>query len=200
MVNSLYPYSNGDLLKNPQKYQMTPFMDKNFLNDYQNSRISYLEKISNFEKMDLEKIISNIAQKRVQKKKINGYNSETSIILLDVLATLINDENDNFTIIDKFIKKFETKKLIFSKYDDNLQPISNEYSEIRNYILLAAICVFKFKNSKNLKYLNTLLKLNDTICSQINSIDNSIDASLFDIVITYELNFITTLIQKKVLD
>jgi hypothetical protein len=200
MVNSLYPYSNGDLLKNPQKYQMTPFMDKNFLNDYQNSRISSLEKISNFEKMDLEKIISNIDQKRVQKKKINGYNSETSIILLDVLATLINDENDNFTIIDKFIKKFETKKLIFSKYDDNLQPISNEYSEIRNYILLAAICVFKFKNSKNLKYLNTLLKLNDTICSQINSIDNSIDASLFDIVITYELNFITTLIQKKVLD
>ena len=85
MVNSLYPYSNGDLLKNPQKYQMTPFMDKNFLNDYQNSRISYLEKISNFEKMDLEKIISNIDQKRVQKKKINGYNSETSIILLDVL-------------------------------------------------------------------------------------------------------------------
>ena len=200
MVNSLYPYSNGDLLKNPQKYQMTPFMDKNFLNDYQNSRISSLEKISNFEKMDLEKIISNIDQKRVQKKKINGYNSETSIILLDVLATLINDENDNFTIIDKFIKKFETKKLIFSKYDDNLQPISNEYSEIRNYILLAAICVLKFKNSKNLKYLNTLLKLNDTICSQINSIDNSIDASLFDIVITYELNFITTLIQKKVLD
>ena len=90
--------------------------------------------------------------------------------------------------------------MIFSKYDDNLQPISNEYSEIRNYILLAAICVLKFKNSKNLKYLNTLLKLNDTICSQINSIDNSIDASLFDIVITYELNFITTLIQKKVLD
>ena len=197
MVNSLYPYSNGDLLKNPQKYQMTPFMDKNFLNDYQNSRISSLEKISNFEKMDLEKIISNIDQKRVQKKKINGYNSETSIILLDVLATLINDENDNFTIIDKFIKKFETKKLIFSKYDDNLQPISNEYSEIRNYLLLATICVFKFKNSKNLKYLNTLLKLNDTICSQINSIDNSIDASLCNIVITNEQNFIADLIQKK---
>ena len=87
--------------------------------------------------------------------------------------------------------------MIFSKYDDNLQPISNEYSEIRNYLLLATICVFKFKNSKNLKYLNTLLKLNDTICSQINSIDNSIDASLCNIVITNEQNFIADLIQKK---
>ena len=52
--------------------------------------------------------------------------------------------------------------------------------------------------SRNLALcVNTLLKLNDVICSQITSIDNSIDASLFNIVISYELNFITTLIQKK---
>ena len=197
MVNSSYTYSDGNLLKNPQKYQMTPFLDKNFLDDYQRTRINYLEKISKFEKIELEKIIHNINQKDMQDDRSSKFNSVTSIMLFDVLTALINDENNNFDIIDKFIKKFETKKLIFSKYDDNLQPISNEYSEIRNYLLLATICVFKFKNSKNLKYLNTLLKLNDTICSQINSIDNSIDASLCNIVITNEQNFITDLIQKK---
>ena len=197
MVNSSYTYSDGNLLKNPQKYQMTPFLDKNFLDDYQRTRINYLEKISKFEKIELEKIIHNINQKDMQDDRSSKFNSVTSIMLFDVLTALINDENNNFDIIDKFIKKFETKKLIFSKYDDNLQPISNEYSEIRNYLLLATICVFKFKNSKNLKYLNTLLKLNDTICSQINSIDNSIDASLCNIVITNEQNFIADLIQKK---
>ena len=197
MVNSSYTYSDGNLLKNPQKYQMTPFLDKNFLDDYQRTRINYLEKISKFEKIELKKIIHNINQKDMQEDRNGKFNSVTSIMLFDVLTALINDENNNFDIIDKFIKKFETKKLIFSKYDDNLQPISNEYSEIRNYLLLATICVFKFKNSKNLKYLNTLLKLNDTICSQINSIDNSIDASLCNIVITNEQNFITDLIQKK---
>ena len=197
MVNSSYTYSDGNLLKNPQKYQMTPFLDKNFLDDYQRTRINYLGKISKFEKIELEKIIHNINQKDMQDDRSNKFNSVTSIMLFDVLTALINDENNNFDIIDKFIKKFETKKLIFSKYDDNLQPISNECSEIRNYLLLATICVFKFKNSKNLKYLNTLLKINDTICSQINSIDNSIDASLCNIVITNEQNFITDLIQKK---
>tara|TARA_Y100000782_G_scaffold111458_1_gene139608 strand:+ start:165 stop:761 length:597 start_codon:yes stop_codon:yes gene_type:complete len=197
MVNSSYTYSDGNLLKNPQKYQMTPFLDKNFLDDYQRTRINYLEKISKFEKIELKKIIHNINQKDMQEDRNSKFNSVTSIMLFDVLTALINDENNNFDIIDKFIKKFETKKLIFSKYDDNLQPISNEYSEIRNYLLLATICVFKFKNSKNLKYLNTLLKINDTICSQINSIDNSIDASLCNIVITNEQNFITDLIQKK---
>tara|TARA_Y100001949_G_scaffold111840_1_gene94652 strand:- start:804 stop:1400 length:597 start_codon:yes stop_codon:yes gene_type:complete len=197
MVNSSYTYSDGNLLKNPQKYQMTPFLDKNFLDDYQRTRINYLEKISKFEKIELKKIIHNINQKDMQEDRNSKFNSVTSIMLFDVLTALINDENNNFDIIDKFIKKFETKKLIFSKYDDNLQPISNEYSEIRNYLLLATICVFKFKNSKNLKYLNTLLKLNDTICSQINSIDNSIDASLCNIVITNEQNFIADLIQKK---
>ncbi len=198
MTSSQYTYSNGDLLKNPQKYHMTPFLDKKFHNDYLNSRNSHLEKISNFEKMNIKKIIQTINHKHLQKKKSTEYNSETSIILLNALTNLINDENDDFTIlVDKFIKKFETKKLIFSKYDNNFQPISNEYSELRNYLLLATICAFQFKNSKNLKYLNTLLKLNDTICSQITSINNPIDASLFNIVISHELNFITTLIQKK---
>jgi len=198
MTSSQYAYSNGDLLKNPQKYHMTPFLDKKFLNDYLNSRNSHLEKISNFEKMNIKKIIQTINHKHLQKKKSTEYNSETSIILLNALTNLINDENDDFTIlVDKFIKKFETKKLIFSKYDNNFQPISNEYSELRNYLLLATICAFQFKNSTNLKYLNTLLKLNDTICSQITSINNLIDASLFNIVISHELNFITTLIQKK---
>jgi len=198
MTSSQYTYSNGDLLKNPQKYHMTPFLDKKFLNDYLNSRNSHLEKISNFEKMDIKKIIHIINNKHIQKKNSTEYNFDTSIILLDALTNLINDENDDFIIlVDKFIKKFETKKLIFSKYDNNFQPISNEYSELRNYLLLATICAFQFKNSTNLKYLNTLLKLNDVICSQITSIDNSIDASLFNIVISYELNFITTLIQKK---
>ena len=197
MVNSSYTYSDGNLLKNPQKYQMTPFLDKNFLNDYQRTRINYLEKISKFEKIELKKIIHNINQKDMQEDRNGKFNSVTSIMLFDVLTALINDENNNFDIIDKFIKKFETKKLIFSKYDNNFQPISNEYSELRNYLLLATICAFQFKNSTNLKYLNTLLKLNDIICSQITSIDNSIDASLFNIVISHELNFITTLIQKK---
>ena len=197
MVNSSYTYSDGNLLKNPQKYQMTPFLDKNFLNDYQRTRINYLEKISKFEKIELKKIIHNINQKDMQEDRNSKFNSVTSIMLFDVLTALINDENNNFDIIDKFIKKFETKKLIFSKYDNNFQPISNEYSELRNYLLLATICAFQFKNSTNLKYLNTLLKLNDIICSQITSIDNSIDASLFNIVISHELNFITTLIQKK---
>ena len=198
MTSSQYAYSNGDLLKNPQKYHMTPFLDKKFLNDYLNSRNSHLEKISNFEKMNIKKIIHIINNKHIQKKNSTEYNFDTSIILLDALTNLINNENDDFIIlVDKFIKKFETKKLIFSKYDDNLQPISNECSVIRIYLLLATICVFKFKNSKNLKYLNTLLKINDTICSQINSIDNSIDASLCNIVITNEQNFITDLIQKK---
>ena len=197
MVNSSYTYSDGNLLKNPQKYQMTPFLDKNFLDDYQRTRINYLEKISKFEKIELEKIIHNINQKDMQDDRSSKFNSVTSIMLFDVLTALINDENNNFDIIDKFIKKFETKKLIFSKYDNNFQPISNEYSELRNYLLLATICAFQFKNSTNLKYLNTLLKLNDIICSQITSIDNSIDASLFNIVISHELNFITTLIQKK---
>ena len=110
MVNSSYTYSDGNLLKNPQKYQMTPFLDKNFLDDYQRTRINYLEKISKFEKIELEKIIHNINQKDMQDDRSSKFNSVTSIMLFDVLTALIKDENNNFDIIDKFIIKFDTKK------------------------------------------------------------------------------------------
>ena len=45
----------------------------------------------------------------MQDDRSSKFNSVTSIMLFDVLTALINDENNNFDIIDKFIKKFETK-------------------------------------------------------------------------------------------
>jgi hypothetical protein len=94
------------------------------------------------------------------------------------------------------LKKFEIKKKIFAEYDYKLKENSTDFKILRNYILFAAICIQKFQDNNNLKFLNVLLKLNDIICSQIDSITDVNDLSLVYYVINLELEYVRDLIRK----
>ncbi len=85
-----------------------------------------------------------------------------------IIIELINNPKNIqvIPIIDKFLKKFEIRKKIFLHYDDEFNKVGDEFKEIQNYILLSVISILKFKKTENLKFLNTALKLNDTICSE----------------------------------
>ena len=99
-------------------------------------------------------------------------------------------------MIMTLLKKFEIKKRIFSEYDYELKENSTNFKILRNYILFAAICVKKFQDNNNLKFSNTVLKLNDIICSQIDSITDVNDLSLVYYVINLELEYVRDLIRK----
>ena len=107
------------------------------------------------------------------------------------------DDIDITKIVNDFIKKFEIKKRIFSYYNKEIQEASNDYKTLSNYILLASICVLKYKKTKNLKYINVLLKLNDTICSQINIISENNTSFLCFFALKSELDYISDLIKKN---
>jgi len=94
-------------------------------------------------------------------------------------------------------KRFEIKKRIFSFYNQEIKEASNDYKIIDNYILLASICVLEYKKTKNLKYINVLLKLNDTICSQINIISENNTSFLCFFALKSELDYILDLIKKN---
>ena len=53
----------------------------------------------------------------------------------------------------------------------------------------------EYKKTKNLKYLNVLLKLNDTICSQITLIPENITGFLCLFALKSELDYILDLIK-----
>ena len=112
-------------------------------------------------------------------------------------------EQQETRIIMALLKKFEIKKKIFteydydfSKYDSKLKENSTDFKILRNYILFAAICIQKFQDNNNLKFLNVLLKLNDIICSQIDSISDEHDLSLVYHVINLELEYVSDLNRK----
>ena len=65
------------------------------------------------------------------------------------------------------------------------------------FIYLSLFLYKKFLVNNDLKFLNSLLKLNDIICSKINTISDPTDLLLIYYAINFELEYIKELIKKK---
>ncbi|SVA36790.1 uncharacterized protein METZ01_LOCUS89644 [marine metagenome] len=194
-----YSYTNTDLLEFPQKYQMTPFEGREFLSSYEKTRQKILDKIKNNQTVNSLSHTLKLLQKQFlidikSDQKIFVTSNQLSSILLRLQHQKETQQETKF--IMALLKKFEIKKRIFSEYDHELKENSTDFKILTNYILLAAICAKKFQDNSNPKFLNTLLKLNDTICSQIDSINDVNNLSLIYYIINLELEYIRDLIRK----
>lgn len=194
-----YSYTNADLLEFPQKYQMTPFEGREFLSSYEKNRQKILDKIKNNQTVNSLSHTLELLQKQFlidikSDQKIFVTSNQLSSILLRLQHQKETQQETKF--IMALLKKFEIKKRIFSEYDHELKENSTDFKILTNYILLAAICAKKFQDNSNPKFLNTLLKLNDTICSQIDSINDVNNLSLIYYIINLELEYIRDLIRK----
>jgi len=194
-----YSYTNTDLLEFPQKYQMTPFEGREFLSSYEKTRQRILDKIKNNQTVNSLSYTLKLLQKQFlidikSDQKIFVTSNQLSSILLRLQHQKETQQETKF--IMALLKKFEIKKRIFSEYDHELKENSTDFKILTNYILLAAICAKKFQDNSNPKFLNTLLKLNDTICSQIDSINDVNNLSLIYYIINLELEYIRDLIRK----
>jgi hypothetical protein len=194
-----YNYANTDLLEFPQKYQMTPFEGREFLSSYEKNRQKILDKIKNNQTVNSLSHTLELLQKQFlidikSDQKIFVTSNQLSSILLRLQHQKETQQETKF--IMALLKKFEIKKRIFSEYDHELKENSTDFKILTNYILLAAICAKKFQDNSNPKFLNTLLKLNDTICSQIDSINDVNNLSLIYYIINLELEYIRDLIRK----
>ena len=194
-----YSYTNADLLEFPQKYQMTPFEGREFLSSYEKNRQKILDKIKNNQTVNSLSHTLILLQKQFlidikSDQKIFVTSNQLSSILLRLQHQKETQQETKF--IMALLKKFEIKKRIFSEYDHELKENSTDFKILTNYILLAAICAKKFQDNSNPKFLNALLKLNDTICSQIDSINDVNNLSLIYYIINLELEYIRDLIRK----
>ena len=102
------------------------------------------------------------------------------------------------TNIDVFLKKYEIKKKLMSKYDTNFFEKNQDYKNLRNYLLLGLLCVIRYEETRNLKFLNTILKINDMLITQ--KIYNDADLCIFKHNLEYEIKFVKELCELKGLE
>lgn len=189
-----YSYCNKDLLKYPEKYQMSIYGGIEFLDAYSNSRHNALERLNvnsgSFERF----VIENFAANETPSDSIHT-DEFLSLTLIEKINKNINKQNES--ILEVFLKKFEVKKKIFTEYDKQCKEKTDDYLNLGNYILLSANFIATYKQTANLKYLNTCLKLNDLVVSNLPRVHDERLRKLFSIVLRMELECINNLCLKK---
>lgn len=192
-----YQYDNGDLLKNPQKYQKTEFKGNEFLIAYKKSRQQCIDKIENrkYKKNRYQSMGNNDIELILHDKKI--YLEKLLNELLN-LKTNDNEKNSkNNIIIDTFLKKFEIRKRLFLSYNSNLEEDEDRYDNLRNYLFLSNLGLIRYHETNNLKFLNTVLKINDSLCSQIEKLEDEDDKLLLRYLLENELIAVNEICIKK---
>ena len=196
-----YEYSMQNLLETPQKYEMTPFQGSKFLELYKESRKFSMQLIK--DKIDTITLDQVTTQMQLNFQHpleiISSSKFSTQKLFESIFLILLRDGDDVGVtkIVNNFVKKFEIKKRIFSHYNQEIKEASDNYKILANYILLASICALKYKKIRNLKYLNVLLKLNDTICSQISVISENVSGFLCFFALKSELDYISDLLKNN---
>lgn len=93
------------------------------------------------------------------------------VATLDLLHALIavqltTPKNRSIKVwLDRLVQRFEVTKKLYELYPAGFRKGAGENTSIRLYWLFAlALCLF-YVRTQGLKYLNTLLKINDLLCS-----------------------------------
>lgn len=151
----MYKYVTEDNLEQPQTYMYTEYYGREFLRNYRMSR-------ENFLSVQLEGSLEDFWQMALE---IDGWLAVKLKTALEAVGSgnLMVEAKDELEFL---VKVFELRKRLYSEYPHGYKP--NETSDYRRYdyyILLGNLLCQAYKMTDNLKYLNTLLKLDDTLLS-----------------------------------
>jgi len=93
----------------------------------------------------------------------------TKSLLLDLWQAFLHSAREPMDILTSWIlllvKKYETQKRLYVAYSAALKPASERYDQLENYALLASLLMYLHRVERNMKYLNSALKLNDLLSS-----------------------------------
>jgi hypothetical protein len=189
----LYNITNQNLLDNPEKYQRFPFLGIEFISDYIKNRISIIETKKNI----IQKQILNYSDIVIPKNESSKKNIITNKKLYEVYNKILN-ENEFEIDLNKFIKKFEITRKIYEEYSEDMKIGIGNFHKLNNYAILSLCNLLAYEKKRNLKYLNTALKLNDVICSTINLLEkDEISNELIEFILKKEIEYVKKLAIEK---
>lgn len=91
----------------------------------------------------------------------------TEILLISLIYSQLNNENSELTKkwIDRLVQRFEVTKKLYERYPSGFRKGAGSLNLVSLYWLMALSLTLFYSKTKSLKYINTLLKLSDLLCS-----------------------------------
>ena len=200
MVSRIKQYPYKATFEKPITYQYSKFLGFGLIKVYESSRTTSLKSLMlRMSNDEIRKPIPNFLRKFKSNKfasnSLNQLIGKNCIDKQDLLLLLFSQyvykhkKSSNATIyrlLTKLIKRFEVSRNICQTNKDNLSC----------HILLASNLAVFYQHSGNIKFLNTLLKLNDILCSIPNKLTKDYAALLYFSINT-ELEEIRRIFNKK---
>lgn len=169
-----YIYSKGDLIKNPNTYFYADFKGIDFLHAWLQSREQVLSSIDVQEKLSHDDFFE-ITDAKNFRTLTHKYNETNLIYTKDLLLSILSElEKSSFDMsdnelaywLDLLVKKFEVTKKIHESYGDSFKAVDKSKNrDFYLYILLSGVFCSAYIKTRHLKFLNVLLKVNDSLCS-----------------------------------
>lgn len=196
-----YTYILGNNLEKPLKYSYAAYQGKDFIHSWYWSRKRVLSMIEDPpEEFALR--ITPEAQEENEDTKIF-----TQTAFQNILHALLANRPLSETVrqqLDGFVKTFEVRKRLYPVYLPRFKPEDETaYHNIALYTTFACICTLAFDSQRDLRYLNALLKVNDTILSQWDrepTLKEKSAQCCIAYALSMELKFILDLFREKGID
>lgn len=167
-----YAYTLGDNLEEPLKYNYTAYHGRDFIRSWYLNRMRALLSIN---EQDREYAPEHFCAKDTAFRMLPVMNESEIFVgptLHEILQTLLTCKpvpEELKQLLDGCVKTFEVRKRLYPVYSLRFKPEDeNSYHDIRLYIIFACVCVEAFRFYQDFRYLNALLKVNDTVLSQWN--------------------------------
>lgn len=179
----MYKYITENNLENRQFYMYCEFEGMNFLKAYFKTRTDFIDgwKSDKDEGYFVEKI---------------SLESRTDAVLYNLLCEDFKTENKK--MIDWFTKDFEVRKRVYTSYDDITKKPEEgaDYHRISPYILLGYVMSKAYVKTENYKYLNCLLKIDDTLLSLIEQMSENEVMAVKKLLET-EIDYVAKILETK---
>ncbi len=117
---------------------------------------------------------SQIAQAQlIINKNVNQLHTN-DILRSNLILALSGELSDEFkSLLTFFQRRFEVKKRLWSVYEKTGKAASQSYDNLISYALLAANLGVAVRETGDLRILNALLKVNDTVISLCDKMDEA---------------------------
>jgi hypothetical protein len=181
-----YNYKTCDFKTENIEYSYSDFFGLDFIESYYRYRSSFV--IESDLDIDIKELLKSIEPKsQMNMKEMVSLNSFLG-------ECLNNDFSQKKQSFDLLLRRFEVTKKIYAEYNLDFRPTDRARRELflENYIFFSYTLAEAYNINGSLKYLNSMLKVNDIICSMYWDLDSK-ERAIFSNLIRKELSCILNL-------
>ena len=217
-----YIYTEINRIEYPHKYMYTEYNGQSFIDEYFKDRKKNIFTIKsqkkytdNYEylyekaKLFLEKDINPLQNKSLTSEiNTEDFIREGEITTHKLLSKVLQiyfDDRANIESkliknwVDFIVQRFEVTKKIYETYASKDFRSGKGKNDIPSlYALFSLLLTVAYSRTCNLKYLSTLMKVNDLLCSLGDDQKNLISSEGLAFILSSEINFLKDLCKDKI--